>query len=192
MSVIRHRTRGGFTIVELLVVIVVIGILAAITIVAYNGIQQRAQNAKTASAVKSYVNGFSVYGADNGSYPGPYLSCLGEDYPSDRCWDTSGSYMENAALTTALKTTMGQTLPMPGLSGKPNSGVFYLSREYNYTLDGVAAAWIIYAVDGTATKCPVGPIATYTGGVAFSSAVPGSGQTTAGTSPGCWVPLPRL
>ena len=33
----------GFTIVELLIVIVIIGILAAITIVAYNGIQQRAQ-----------------------------------------------------------------------------------------------------------------------------------------------------
>ncbi|MEO7905179.1 MAG: prepilin-type N-terminal cleavage/methylation domain-containing protein [Candidatus Saccharimonadales bacterium] len=32
----------GFTVVELLIVIVVIGILAAITIVAYRGIQQRA------------------------------------------------------------------------------------------------------------------------------------------------------
>jgi prepilin-type N-terminal cleavage/methylation domain-containing protein len=39
----------GFTIVELLIVIVVIGILAAITIVAYNGVQQRA----TASATQS-------------------------------------------------------------------------------------------------------------------------------------------
>lgn len=36
----------GFTIVELLIVIVVIGILAAIIIVAYNGVQARAQQSK--------------------------------------------------------------------------------------------------------------------------------------------------
>lgn len=33
------KSRSGFTIVELLIVIVVIGILAAVTIVAYNGVQ---------------------------------------------------------------------------------------------------------------------------------------------------------
>ena len=37
-----HKNGTGFTIVELLVVIVVIGILAAITIVAFNGISNRA------------------------------------------------------------------------------------------------------------------------------------------------------
>ena len=37
-------TKNGFTIVELLIVIVVIGILAAITIVAFSGIQNRANN----------------------------------------------------------------------------------------------------------------------------------------------------
>lgn len=40
------RPTLGFTIVELLIVIVVIGVLAAITIVAYNGMQVRAQNTK--------------------------------------------------------------------------------------------------------------------------------------------------
>ena len=38
------RTSYGFTIVELLIVIVVIGILAAISIVAYKGVSQKANN----------------------------------------------------------------------------------------------------------------------------------------------------
>lgn len=44
----------GFTIVELLIVIVVIGILASITIVAFNGIQARSQAAKRDSDISNY------------------------------------------------------------------------------------------------------------------------------------------
>lgn len=49
------RSTSGFTIVELLIVIVVIAILATISIVAYTGIQDRA----TASAVKSDLANFA-------------------------------------------------------------------------------------------------------------------------------------
>ncbi len=46
MNINQPKQKQGFTIVELLIVIIVIGILAAITVVAYNGIQARAHNAK--------------------------------------------------------------------------------------------------------------------------------------------------
>ncbi len=59
----------GFTIVELLIVIVVIGILAAITIVAYNGIQSRATFSKVQSDLSAVNKALQVYYADNGSYP---------------------------------------------------------------------------------------------------------------------------
>lgn len=45
----KTKTATGFTIVELLIVIVVIAILAAITIVAFNGVQERSRAAKISS-----------------------------------------------------------------------------------------------------------------------------------------------
>jgi general secretion pathway protein G len=61
--------QDGFTIVELLIVIVVIGILAAITIVAYNGIQQRAVVASLTSDLVNASNKLKLYQVDNSGYP---------------------------------------------------------------------------------------------------------------------------
>lgn len=58
----------GFTIVELLIVIVVIGILAAITIVAFNGVQGRAHDASVRSDLAALAKQFEdqrISSADN-------------------------------------------------------------------------------------------------------------------------------
>src|SRR5665647_517552 len=60
---------AGFTIVELLIVIVVIGILATVTIVAYNGIQQRATGASLQTDLKGASTQLKMYQVDNGAYP---------------------------------------------------------------------------------------------------------------------------
>jgi len=59
----------GFTIVELLIVIVVIGILAAITIVAYNGVQRSAIIAALKADLKNAQTQLEVSKLDTGSYP---------------------------------------------------------------------------------------------------------------------------
>lgn len=61
----------GFTIVELLIVVVVIAILAAITIVSYNGITSRANNSSAKSAASNVAKKVEAYAAeaDTSGYP---------------------------------------------------------------------------------------------------------------------------
>lgn len=65
------QTRSGFTIVELLIVIVVIAILATISIVAYTGIQNRAAQTAIVSEVNQWKRLFEAYKAVHGRYPAP-------------------------------------------------------------------------------------------------------------------------
>jgi general secretion pathway protein G len=60
---------SGFTIVELLIVIVVIGILAALVIVTYNGIQQKARDTERKTDIKALQGHFEAYWADQAKYP---------------------------------------------------------------------------------------------------------------------------
>lgn len=62
----RQRAQHGFTIVELLIVIVVIAILAAISIVAYNGIQQRARDSRRAQDMSTIKKALLLYDSAHG------------------------------------------------------------------------------------------------------------------------------
>ena len=91
----QERSYKGFTIVELLIVIVVIAILAAITIISYNGIQQRALDAQRSAAVRNVEGALKLYYVDNGVYP-------------NVCYNTNG--------TTKNNTGTGQHCEISNLS----------------------------------------------------------------------------
>jgi len=59
----------GFTIVELLIVVVIIGILASLIIVSYMGLQARARDTERKTDVQAIVKSLELFWTDNGYYP---------------------------------------------------------------------------------------------------------------------------
>jgi len=62
----RHRQNVGFTLVELLIVIVVIAILAAVTIVAYNGVTKKAKVSALTAGLQQVDQSLRMWAIDNG------------------------------------------------------------------------------------------------------------------------------
>lgn len=74
----KDQSKSGFTIVELLIVIVVIGILAAITIVAYSGITARGNTANATATAENISKKAEAYNADTTlGYPATYSLLTG-------------------------------------------------------------------------------------------------------------------
>ncbi len=63
------KRNSGFTIVELLIVIVVIGILALLVITTYSGIQAKARNSKRSSDVSTIQTQLEAFFQNSGYYP---------------------------------------------------------------------------------------------------------------------------
>lgn len=61
--------QSGFTIVELLIVIVVIGILAGLVVTTFNGIQQKGRDTERQTDIKAIHGQLEAYYAQNGLYP---------------------------------------------------------------------------------------------------------------------------
>lgn len=66
---INKLVKSGFTLIELLIVIIIIGILASITIVTYNGVQDRAHYSREQQELGQINQIVQMYYINNGSYP---------------------------------------------------------------------------------------------------------------------------
>ena len=116
----------GFTIVELLVVIVVIGILAAITIIAYNGILQRANLATLQSDMVGAAKILEISNINAGTYPAdlPTAGLKASSGTSYRYTYISGgnSYCLTGS-NNGVTYTASSASPTPSAGICPNSGV---------------------------------------------------------------------
>jgi prepilin-type N-terminal cleavage/methylation domain-containing protein len=100
MNAYARSPQNGFTIVELLVVIVVIGILASITIVSYNGTTSRANTSSAQITAQNVARKAEAYNAENSRYP---LTS------SELTADPTSSYYVPPSITWTLGSTQPET-----------------------------------------------------------------------------------
>lgn len=116
----KQTKKRGFTIVELLIVIVVIAILAAVTVVGYSGIQSQAKNTTFLAAMDAYEKAMRLYYAAYGTFPSTRLdsgvyeqTCLGEDFVATAGF-SEGKCFSDAMIdsyTGTNKDTVGIVIP---------------------------------------------------------------------------------
>ena len=148
----RHKNHG-FTIVELLIVIVVIAILAAITIVAFNGVQQRAKNSAKLSTVESIIKLIELYRSEYGTYPVTSTYCTTTD---NKCvnWNGDSITSNNSTLMSAL----GSYGNVPAASGDDTAGswygITYMYSSAGWMFNGSPNPFILmFFLDGTNQDC---------------------------------------
>lgn len=132
-----RRLRSGFTIVELLIVVVVIAILASITVVAYNGIQNQARASSLSQAIKTVDKAIRLKATDD---------TISTWWLDNTLTGTANPTIDSLISTTNLKNYL-QTVPtVPGTSLSwryDNDG-----ETYNgCTLGAVGVNFIIYGAN---------------------------------------------
>lgn len=163
------KTTRGFTIVELLIVIVVIAILAAISVVAYNGIQQRARDAQRENDIRTIVKALELYYIDNGMYPS---SSCSSGCSINTAWSTS--------VDPGWQSLINQLVPkyISSLPSDPvNTPASVLSTNLNYNYAYYAGSYcgagtrkmflLVYKFETTTQRndfigdCTVNPLGPY-------------------------------
>ena len=163
-SISACRSRG-FTIVELIVVISVIGILASISLVVYSGVQARAQKTKVVSTVQAFKGALELHKIKEGTYPMPWMGtysyCLGTGYTEhqnisgsgqpDCRWGSWGEINTSAAFNSAIAKygAPNDTQIEQKIQGSSSDGVVGMYYDHNAptNLDGSPQKhWIVYVV----------------------------------------------
>lgn len=196
---VSQRHDKGFTIVELLIVVVVIAILAAISIVAYNGIQARANKSAIASYATNALKALGAYKVGEGVYPS-FNGCIGTGYidrnsngTMDCRWSASGdTYNVSASLNNQLsKYTTIKDVIAPGQmidGGTQFAAGGHYSASSASILDSVShQTWFVYAIPDRV--CPVGPVAKMTGWPNLVTDSTAKYSEAWGSGALCWIPL---
>lgn len=122
MFSLKKRAQSGFTIVELLIVIVVIGILAALVVTTYGGIQAKARDSKRQSDLQALQTQIEAFYATNSYYPS-------RADLNDSTWRSTNMKSLDAAALTDPSAASGTTLSATAASSSNQKVYGYVATR---------------------------------------------------------------
>jgi len=128
MLKLQKKLQAGFTIIELLIVIAIIGILATLVLTNFQGAQAKGRDTVRKNDINSVYQKLEEFYNENGSYPNSDLSAA--TFPG----------IDAGALTDSDGTAMVSTF---AISATPTVPTLTTTNEYVYVAYG----------DGTAGSC---------------------------------------
>lgn len=135
--------KKGFTLIELLVVIAIIGLLATLSMVAFNTSRAKARDTKRVGDVKQIQTALAMYYADNNGYP------------------ATSDFTTGGSIGTGTVVYMNKipTPPLPSNDGSCPAGL----TDYVYTSANTNTYTLVYCL-GSATGDLASGYATATPG----------------------------
>ncbi len=142
ISLNKKRDQQGFTIVELLIVIVVIGILAALVVTTYAGIQGKARDSKRQTDIQALQTQIEAFYATNNYYPSSTdINSATWRATNMKSLDTGAMTDPSSSSSTLIVTTPTATSKAYQYAPKDSSGASCEAADTTcaqYTL----AAWL--------------------------------------------------
>jgi len=146
------QKQSGFTIVELLIVIVIIGILAGLVITTFTGIQQRARNSERQTDLRALSSQLESYFTTNGSYPAV-------DDVNTAAWRTGNKFNTGDSGKALADPTNSSTFTL-GTTTTTAANIATQPYQYEYVTTP-ATCTSPTADDGTAQSVGTTPCTSY-------------------------------
>lgn len=151
------KQNKGFTLMELIIVIAIIGILSTVGILSLDNLKARARNSRRLSDIRKYVTAINTIANTTESYPYPgdlNWKCLG-NYPDNACGLNGTGYPEEAALNAMIDDYL-PGLPIDTLYAKTSNYEGYVYSCTNYSNSKCTARSIRWFMEGTSQLCGIG------------------------------------